>query len=76
MVGAVTGDAYRVAGVTQGTFHESLDGDQFARTYVNSFQLIGPGSSNNLLVHEIAHLTINANGEVTAEHDELSIECS
>ena len=76
MAGAATGDTYRVAGVTQGTFHERLDGDQYTRTYVNSFRLIGPGSSNNLLVHEIAHLTIGANGDVTAEHDVLSIECS
>ena len=75
MVGAATGDTYRVGGVTQGTFHERLDGDQYTRTYVNSFHLIAPGSSNDLVVHEIAHLTINANGDVTTENDELSIDC-
>lgn len=75
MVGAITGDTYRVTGVTQGTFNESLQNGQYTLTYVNNFRLIGPGSANNVLVHEIAHMTINANGDVAVRHDDLSIDC-
>ena len=74
MVGASTGDTYRVTGVTQGTFNESLQDDQYTLTYVNNFQLIGPGPGNNLLVHEIAHVTVIGD-EVVIQHDILSIDC-
>jgi hypothetical protein len=43
---------------------------------VNTFQLIGSGSRNNLLVHEIAHVTINGDEVVVVEHDNLRIECT
>jgi predicted MFS family arabinose efflux permease len=76
MVGSITGDKYRVAGVTRGTYNASLDSDHYTLTYVNTFQLIGPGSRNNLLVHEIAHVTINGDEVVVVEHDNLRIECT
>jgi hypothetical protein len=76
MVGSITGDKYRVAGVTRGTYNASLDSDHYTLTYVNTFQLIGPGSRNNLLVHEIAHVTIHGDDVVVVEHDNLSIECT
>jgi hypothetical protein len=75
MVGAITGDAYRVTGVTQGTSSESLQNGHYTLTYVNSFRLIGPGPGNNLLVHETAHMTIDGD-VVVVEHDNLSIECT
>ena len=74
MVGAITGDVYRVAGVTQGTSTENLQNGQYTLTYVNTFQLIGPGPGNNLLVHEIAHITRNGD-DVIVDHDNLSIDC-
>ena len=75
MVGAITGDTYRVTGVSHGGSHESLDGDHYTLTYVNAFQLIGPGPGNNLRVHETAHLTINGD-EVVVQHDNLTIDCT
>jgi hypothetical protein len=74
MVGAITGDTYRVTGVTQGRSSESLQNGQYTLTYVNTFQLIGPGPGNNLLVHEIAHMTIDGD-DVVVRHDNLSIDC-
>jgi hypothetical protein len=76
MVGAITGDTYRVTGVTRGTYTESLTDDHRTLTYVNVFQLIGPGPGNNLRVREIAHATIDANEDVVVSHDELSIDCA
>jgi hypothetical protein len=74
MVGAITGDTYRVTGVTQGTLNESLENGHAALTYVNNFRLIGPGPGNNLVVREIAHMTIDGD-EVIVKHDDLSIDC-
>ena len=74
MVGAISGDTYRVTGVTRGTSTENLENGQYTLTYVNTFQLIGPGPGNNLLVHEIAHITRNGD-DVIVQHDNLSIDC-
>ena len=74
MVGAITGDIYRVTGVTQGTSTESLQNDRYTLTFVNIFRLIGPGPGNNLLVHEIAHMTIDGDA-VVVQHDNLRIDC-
>ena len=74
-VGLDTGDKYQGAGVTQDHFKESFKNGQFVQTFVNNFRIIGQGAGNNFLVHENFHLTITANGEVTASHENLSIEC-
>ena len=74
MIGTITGDTYRVTGVTRGTSTESLQNGHHTLTYVNNFQLIGPGPANNLLVHETAHLTMDGDF-VTVQHDNLSIDC-
>ena len=74
MVGAITGDVYRVTGITQGTSAESLQNEHYTLTYVNNFQLIGPGPGNNLLVHETAHITRNGD-DVIVQHDTLTIDC-
>jgi hypothetical protein len=75
LVGAVTGDKYQPTGVTQGTFKGSLQNGQYTETFVNNFRIIGPAPGNNFLVHEVFHITINANGDVTVEHDNFSEEC-
>jgi hypothetical protein len=71
-IGLTTGDTYRATGETQE--HVSL-GPSLADTFVNNFKIIGQGPDNNLLVHQTIHLTINANGELTAEVLNESIEC-
>lgn len=75
LVGTITGDAYQLTGVTRGTYSESRQSGESTLTYVNSYQLIGPGSGNNLQVREIAHLTLDGD-DVVVQHDDLSIECS
>ena len=74
LVGRMTGDTYQLTGVTRGTYTDSLQSGEYVLTYVNSYQLIGPGSGNNLLVREIAHLTIDGD-DVVVQHDDFNIEC-
>jgi hypothetical protein len=74
--GATTGDKYRATGVTKdNSFSVSFTNGRAQQTFVNNFRIIGPGPGNNLLVDETAHLTFNANGTVSAFHDNLSVEC-
>lgn len=71
-VGLITGDKYRGTGATLTTSHSLVGG---VWTYVNNYRMIGAGPGNNYLVHTTMHGTVNANGEVTAWHDNTSIEC-
>jgi hypothetical protein len=70
--GLSTGDTYQGTGVTQDHFTTGL-AETF--TFVNNFRIIGQGLDNNFLVHETFHVSINANGEVTAVVDNFSVEC-
>jgi hypothetical protein len=73
-VGLTTGDKYQGTGVTQQS--QSINGPlPQTFTSVNNFRMIGQGPNNNFLVHDNFHVTINANGELTAIHDNFSIEC-
>jgi hypothetical protein len=73
--GETTGAKYQATGITQESFKGSIQNGQFNDTFVNNFKIIGQGPSNNFLVHETFHITINANGTLTVFHDNLSIDC-
>src|SRR5205814_6227317 len=74
--GETTGEKYQATGVTKASsFKGSFQNGQFTQTYVNNFRIIGQGSGNNFLVHEVLHVTFNANGTVTVFHDNFSIDC-
>jgi hypothetical protein len=73
--GETTGAKYQATGVTEESFTASLQNGQANTTFVNNFRIIGQGPGNNLLVHETAHITVNADGTVTVTHDNFSIDC-
>jgi hypothetical protein len=75
LVGQTTGDTYHATGVTQDSFQGSLQNGQSTFTFVNNFRIIGPGPGNNFLAHETFHITVNANGDTTVTHDNLSVDC-
>lgn len=71
--GQTSGDKYQGTGVSRSDFNSgSLP---FTTSFVNNFRIIGEGTGNNLLVHQTFHLTVNANGDVTAVVDNFSVEC-
>ena len=74
--GETTGDKYQATGVTKATsFKVSFQNGQAQQTFVNNFRIIGTGPGNNFLVHEVAHITFNADGTLTVFHDSFSIDC-
>ena len=74
--GLTTGDKYQATGVTQSQFKGSLQNGQYNETFVNNFRIIGQGPGNNYQVHENTHLSINANGDVSADHSNFEVDCN
>ena len=70
--GQTSGDKYQGTGVTQYSFNGKV-GETY--TFVNNYRMIGQGPGNNLLVHQNVHITINANGDMTAEVDNIKVDC-
>jgi len=69
------GAKYQGVGVTQGQKSGKFDGPKHEYTEINNFRLIGQGNACNYMVHWTMHVTINANGEVTSEVQNVKITC-
>jgi hypothetical protein len=74
-VGLISGATYQAVGETQQTDTDNGPGPQFEFTFVNNFKMISKGTTANYLVHDTVHLTVNNNGEVTADVVNSSEEC-
>ena len=68
----MTGAKYQETGVFGYEFNVNV-GQVF--TGRNDFRLISQGQAANYLVHDNEHVTVDANGNFTAFHDNFSIEC-
>lgn len=74
--GLTTGDSYNAVGETQEVDTLALTAGATEFTFTNNFRLIGQGPGNNLQVHQLVHVTINADGTVTTVVDNTSVECN
>lgn len=72
VVGPNMGAKYQATGVTQDTVN-AKKGQTY--TYINNYRWIGQGQAPNFMVHETWHITINANGELTAVVDNVKVTC-
>ena len=68
-VDLVTGVRYRVISSLEGSFNTNGTGQRESTTLA-IMKLVGQGPFNNTTVRMNAHLTLNANGTVTAEFSE------
>jgi hypothetical protein len=73
-VGLTSGATYHATGETLGTTTIRANGG-FSDTFVNNFKIIGEGSAPNFLETDVIHLTVDANGEVTASVEHSMIRC-
>ncbi len=73
-VGLTSGATYHATGETLGTTTIRANGG-ISDTFVNNFKIIGEGSAPNFLETDVIHLTVNANGVVTATVDQSMIRC-
>jgi hypothetical protein len=70
--GLTTGDKYQRTGATNSQFNTKV-GEEHTITLIINF--ISQGNENNFLAHVTEHVTVNANGIVTAEVLNISVEC-
>ena len=73
-VGLTSGATYHATGETLGTTTIRATGG-ISDTFVNNFKIIGEGSAPNFLETDVIHLTVNANGVVTASVEKSMIRC-
>jgi hypothetical protein len=73
-VGLTTGDKYQGTGVTRSNTNAKPP-FPYETTFVNNFRIIGQGPGNNFLVHQVMHMTVDANGNVVVNFDKSSTEC-
>jgi len=73
--GETTGDTYVGDGAEHQTFNDSFTNGQFTGTFTTHVNFVGQGSAPNLTFSEVAHITVNANGDVTVNFDNFSVDC-
>ncbi len=73
-VGLTSGATYHATGETLGTTTIRATGG-ISDTFVNNFKIIGEGSAPNFLETDVIHVTVNANGVVTATVEKSMIRC-
>ncbi len=73
-VGLTSGKRYRRVGATHNSYRDTGTGP-FVLTITDSFHFIGQGAGNNTLLSGTYHITINANGQMTASVDRFSVVC-
>jgi|SoiMethySBSTD1v2_1073268.scaffolds.fasta_scaffold299234_3 hypothetical protein len=69
-VGLISGATYHGTGVGQGV---TFGDEDF--TFVLRFNNIGEGAAGNFMLHQTIHMTVTANGDVTADVLEVSMTC-
>jgi hypothetical protein len=82
-VGHINYQGVSGVGLTSGTTYRASSVDNFRLaapfpsdiTSVRSLRLISPGPEDDLLVRFLFHITVNANGEITAEVEDVNIKC-
>lgn len=72
-LGLTSGDTYQATAVDHVLLRAPLPS---SITSVQSFLLISRGSSSNLVIHVIYHITVNENGEMTAFIEDLDMQCT
>jgi len=73
-VGVLTGLEYKAVGPIQTVDFVDGTGPRVS-VLVNIINLISPGSTDNLVLSEKVHVTVNANGTVTVDFDEIKGAC-
>jgi len=73
--GTITGDKYRAVGVTQEEDSTGVIGASVF-SFINNFRFIGPGPDNNLQVHQLIEITIDANNIIRTNVINTTIDCN
>jgi hypothetical protein len=73
--GLVTGTSYLFAGASSSSTIEAPGGLPYYNTFTNTFLLLSRGSQDNLQMHITLHVTVTPDGVMTAEVENISLDC-
>ena len=73
-IGQYTGLAYRATGVTSDHWVSNAP-LPYTETMINNYHIIGQGQATNMDLKETTHVTIDANGNVTASVADYTFVC-
>lgn len=73
-VGQYTGYQYRATGVTQDHIVSNAP-LPYTETTTNNYHIIGQGQATNMDLHELVHVTVDANGNVSAWVTDYNLVC-
>ncbi|HEY6745429.1 MAG TPA: hypothetical protein VI357_06875 [Mycobacteriales bacterium] len=76
--GLTSGTTYHAV-ATEGTSTYDFDpfvGPPYLLTNTRQVRFVGQGPDNDFSIRETVHVTVNAQGEVSAEHSSFEINCS
>ena len=73
-VGAQSGAQYVETGTDTGSQTQSWD-NGFTTTMTDHINIVGQGPDNNAVISDVLHLTVNANGDITAVVSDYAITC-
>jgi hypothetical protein len=74
-VGLSTGAKYRFSGTVSDVARFVADNGAQTFTLINQHHFIAKGVSENTVMLETVHVTINADGEVTSALDDVKLKC-
>jgi hypothetical protein len=74
-VGTTTGAQYRYPTVSNEHATWAFDYAPYAYTNLYRYEAVTPGPNNNEVYWQLWHVTVNADGTVTAEVDDSGFEC-
>lgn len=75
-VGLVTGRVWNQTGATVNHINIDLTEDDVNnQTITNTLNLIGPGATPNIKLHEVFHVTVNAQGIIRSLFDKMRTSC-
>ena len=73
-IGQYTGFTYRALGVS--SYQAVMNGGfPYTSTFINNYHVIGQGQATDGDLHETVHVTVNANGDVTAWVTDYNFDC-
>ncbi|MEA2506345.1 MAG: hypothetical protein QOH48_963 [Actinomycetota bacterium] len=71
---SATGVTYHAVGGLRETFHR-IRGGSLTDTFTTQFIVVSENGDGNLLIVETLHITISANGDLTAAFDHFQARC-
>ena len=74
-VGSLTGTEYQALGGGRSHINQDTDTAPYIFSNTNMFNVVSQAGTDNLRINYTLHMTINPNGEVTAQVDQFSSTC-